>query len=174
MAILGNTFIGAQTRGMDTNSRGIQVTATEASAPGISIWAYIEDTAPGEEWCAALIDPADDETVLAESAVRTNISTVGWYQFSGGGLASFALVNATVYKALVASESAAGANIYFDVGAGIAVANVGVNPLVLFSPLSTDARSYSLYIEYTPAGGMMRPRSGIGSGGMSRMSGGMG
>lgn len=157
---LGYVKIGASTAAMNLAMRGSPTTPIANSAAGISIWAYISDTATGEEWTAALISNSDQQTILAESAVRTDISTAGWYQFTGGTLASYSLTNGTTVIPTIASESVASALIYYDAGSsgdGYNDVITSVNPIVeVTPPMSSDSNKYSIFIQYSPVTSVKR------------------
>ena len=158
MAQLGNTTIGATPRGINGTARGALVTMPAAAASGFSVYAYIEDAAPGDNFRAALISDADKITVLAESNLRTDISTAGWYQFSGGDFATYTPSNGETFIIVVASDSAADANAYYDdLGQDGWSASAGISdidPLTLVDVMNADtARDYSIYLDYTEAGG---------------------
>jgi hypothetical protein len=160
MATVGRTTVGADPRALNATAKGLRITMPEAGAAGVSIFAYVEDTATGDSFGAAIVQGSDQTTVLANSAVRTNISTAGWYEFTGGDLGSFTPSNGGDYILVVASLSAAGANAYND-DAGLdgyagASAVTGLNPLAFGGSatlVSDAARDYSIYMQYTAAGG---------------------
>jgi hypothetical protein len=161
MATLGVTSVGSGPRALNAAAKGIRATMPEAGSAGVSIFAYIEDTGgAGDSFAAAIVDGGDLTTVLANSAVRTNIGAAGWYEFTGSTLASFTPSNGASLLLVIASLSAAGAGAYnSDLGldgyAGATNVN-GLNPLTFTGSatfVSDALRDYSVYMQYTPAGG---------------------
>lgn len=163
MPDIGRTTVGVNTRGINSlGCNGLRITMTEAGAAGVTITAYIEDTATGDQFRACVIDDADKSVVVASSNIRTNISTAGWYTFSGGSLATFTPANATAYVIGVLSDSAAGAVIYEDdIGAdGYAGQASAIDPLAFTFDMEPDVnRDFSIYMTYTAAGGSGRSRN---------------
>ncbi len=159
---LGRTSIGSTPRSTNPNCTGLRVTTPSDPATGFSLFAYIEDTVgAGDNWRAALIQDADKTTVLAASTVRTDVSTAGWYEFNGGDFSTYNPASAETVVIVVCSDSAAGAGTYQDgttaLGTGYTMGSnpTSVSPtLVLGSALLSDAaRDYSIYLQYTVAGG---------------------
>lgn len=160
MATLGNTtFSGTSSRALDIGSwRGVLVTFPEAAATGFSVWGYVADSGTGDSFKAILLDDADGTTVLASSAVRTDVSTAGWYEFSGGTFDSYEPANGESVYALVGSNSAAGALCYYEVDQAIdgylANSSEFTGPTISSAAaIDGGARDYFVYIEYTAAGG---------------------
>lgn len=153
----GRETVGVNTRAINSlGCNGLRITMTEAGAAGVTISAYIEDTATGDQFRACVIDDTDKSVVLASSNIRTDISTVGWYTFSGGSLATFTPADATAYVIGVLSDSAAGANVYEDDAGleGYAGQASAIDPLAFTFDMEPDtARDYSIYMTYTAAGG---------------------
>lgn len=148
MANQGKETVGAATRQLNGIGRGRSVTSN-VNATLVSITAYVEDTGgTGDSFEAAIYDNSGN--LLAESAARTNISTAGWYTFSGGTLGTVSLANGTAYHIVAGSTSAAGAGMYYDDGeTGSIVAGLsgGVTwPATNDFPGAADARSYSIYL----------------------------
>lgn len=159
MPNIGYETIGGTTRTLNGSVRGLKITMTEGGAAGVTITARVEDAATGDSFRAAVINGTDNQTVLAESTIRTDISTANWYTFSGGGLATFTPANGTTYIIVVASNSAADANIYHDGAAaspyvGWVQGITAIDPLTPNGALSEDAtRDFSIYMTYTTEGG---------------------
>lgn len=169
MPTIGNTtFSGSSTRALDSGLwRGVLVTFPEDPATGFSVWAYIEDTGgTGDSFKAVLLDDADGTTVLASSAVRTDISTAGWYEFTGGTFDSYNPGNGESVYALVGSTSASGGFMYYAFGeaADGAFANSSefTGPTInVAAALDGGERDYFVYIEYTAAGGASAPKRSL-------------
>lgn len=160
MADLGNTsFSGSSTRAIDNGSwRGVVVTFPEDPQAGVTVTAYIGDSATGDSFKAALISTSDGTTVLAESAVRTDISTAGWYTFSGGGLATFDGTNGQSVYVMVGSNSSASAVMHWastQTADGYTATSSSFSPLTISFATAIDgsARDYFVYLTYTAAGG---------------------
>ena len=154
MPNLGYETIGVTPRAINSVGRGSAFTMTEDGTLQ-SVTAYIEDGAVGDTFVACVYNgnTLTSATLVETSATRTNISTAGWYTFTCAG--STALTNGTVYAIMVGSNSAAGANVYYDAGTGYGISSFDpTNP-----PASTDlealvdARLYSTYLTYTAGGG---------------------
>lgn len=145
------------TRPLNSNLRGLTITMPAAGAAGVTITAYVEDVSgAGEQFRAAIIDPADGVTVLASSTIRTDISTAGWYTFSGNTFASFTPVNGASYIICVGSTAPADSGMYYD--GSSATSWVGwTGPIATMDPLTLPFsdpdvnRDYSIYLTYTPA-----------------------
>lgn len=154
MANQGKETIGATARQINGIARGRAVTSN-ANATLVSITAYISDSATGDSFEAAIYDNAGN--LLAESATRTNISTAGWYTFTGGTLGSVSLVSGTTYHILVGSTSAANADAYYDAGGtGSIVPTLSGNvtwPASNDFPANADSRDYSIYLTDDAGGG---------------------
>lgn len=154
---------GPDYRSLDGNARGRTVTMPSGTfSAGVTITGYITDSGTGDDFTAAIVSDSDDMTVLAESAVRTDISTAGSYTFSGGTLATFTPAASTTYHIVIGSTSASGAQINFgpetDVGAAGSGGISGVNPMVFPFVIGADAsRGYSIYMTYSEAGGSAVP-----------------
>lgn len=163
MPNIGYETIGGTPRTLNGSARGMKITMPEAGAMGVTVTAYIEDSAPGDSFRAALVSNVDDETILATSDIRTNISAAGWYAFSGGGLAAFTPTNGQIFSVVVGSDSAANANMYHDGNAASPLDGwvAGINTIEPFSttgPLGIDgSRDYSIYMTYSVAGGATPP-----------------
>lgn len=159
MPDIGYTTIGASQRALNSGScRGMGITMPEAGAAGVTITAHLQDTGAGDTFQAAILDGADRSIVLAESAVRTNISSAGWYTFSGDTLATFAPTNGASYVIVVGSNSTADALMSHDANTassldGYAGTADTFDPFHIFDAPAVDAtRDYSIYMTYTSAG----------------------
>lgn len=165
MPNIGRETIAVNPRAVNSGSiKGLRITMAEAGSAGVTITAYVSDSATGDGFRCALIQDGDKTTVLASSDIRTDISTAGWYTFSGGGLASFTPANATSYVLAVSSNSAANANAYEDDASldAWAGATSAFDPLALSGAMTSDAiRDYSIYMTYTAAGGSDNPLANI-------------
>ncbi len=160
MPNIGRETIGVGTRSLNGNAKGLRITMPAGSfAAGVTISAYIADSATGAEFTAFIMQFSDLATILAEGTFRANISTAGWYTFSGSGLATFTPAASTDYVIGVASTSA-GASTCAQDTAGLTGYTVvsGVTdctPLTFSgSPprIAVDAgRDYSIYMTYTDA-----------------------
>lgn len=155
MADIGVTSIGVNDRDLSGAVRGQRVGPVPDSSAGVTISAYIANASAGAEFQAAII-ATDGTTILAQSAVRTDIgASYSWVQFSGGTLASFDPTGLT-FDIVVASESAS-ASIRFDDGAstgGRAGLVTSCNPLVLNGAVGDNSsRLFSIYMTYTEGGG---------------------
>lgn len=161
MPNIGRETIGVNARAVNSGSiKGLRITMTEAGAASVTITAYVSDSSAGDSFRCALIQDADKTTVLASSDARTDISTAGWYTFSGGGLSSFTPADATSYVLCVTSNSAAGADSYQDDASldGWAGGTLTFDPLLLSGALGADAaRDYSIYMTYSQVGGGAQP-----------------
>ena len=161
MAEIGNhPGAPASSRNLALNCKGILIPSFPENGTANSITAFIEGNA-GPNYRAFIIDPADGITVLAQSDMRTNIGTNGYYTFSGGSLASFSLVFASSYILAIGSEDTGIASAFFESGAetydgqtaGSGISSV--NPLTFNSGgMGADStRDYAIYLDYTPGGG---------------------
>jgi hypothetical protein len=157
MPDIGKTTIGGNTRALDDAARGLRIVMTEDAAAGVTITAYISDSATGDNFQAIVVDDTDKTTVIAYSDIRTDISTAGWYTFSGGNLSSYAPSNGTAIVIAALGDGAANALIYHDdtgLDAWIGVGVTSGTPPTLGGAMSSDAiRDYSIYMTYTAAGG---------------------
>lgn len=154
---------GTETRSLDANGRGASIVVSSSVSSGsFAVCAYVEDSATGDGFQAAVGLDADRFTVVAESAVRTDISTAGWYLFTGGDFTTYAPTATTAIWVLIGSDSAASANIYDDQpgsGGNGAVADNGISidPFVVttgFDGVIDDAsRNYRIHIQYNTGGG---------------------
>lgn len=132
-----------------------------SAAAGVSIFARIADTdGAGEEFAGVIVDGIDLQTVLAISAVRTDISGTNWYEFSGGDLLTYAPASGASIVICVGSSATSGATVaQDDVGLDGFTALDALADLTPFTwgstpGLTSDAlRDYSVYMEYTEAGG---------------------
>ena len=150
MPNIGTQTIGATPRQVNALARGSQITMTEDGTL-TDIVAYLSDSATGDTFGAAIYDNAGNR--LATSTTRTNISTAGWYTFTGF---SQALTNGASYWLMAGSgDSVGNANAYHDAGAGSGVTISGTItwPATNDFGASSDARQYSIYATYTAAGG---------------------
>lgn len=159
MATIGRTDVATLTRNVDGVVKGMRVTMAEDAAAGVSLWAYLQDSAAGDSFRALVVSDSDKQTILAYSDIRTDINTVGWYQFTGGTLATYAPTNGTTIVLSVGSDSAAGSLINQD-DAGLdawagAVTNIATPTIGVMA--ADTARDYSLYMEYTVGGGGLPP-----------------
>jgi hypothetical protein len=116
MANIGIETIGDTPRSIDVTARGHRITMPEDAQAGVTITAYIEDASPGDSYRAAIIQDADKTTVLASSAIRTDITAAGWYTFSGGSLATYDPANGESFVLVVLSNSADLASVYYVAG----------------------------------------------------------
>lgn len=157
MPTIGNTNIGGSgTRAMDQVIRGLDITMPSGSnSAGVTITAYLTNPSGTEAFSAAVYaSGANNAALLAESASRSDITAAGWYTFSGGGLATFTPAASTAYVIVVGSYTNADATINYDDGAGRNQSISGVGPIVMtVEPMNSDARTYSVYMTYTEAGG---------------------
>lgn len=164
MATIGRTTDGAFPRAVQGGCKAIRVTMPEAGAAGVSVWARVEDTGgAGESWAAFIMDGANNGTILATSAIRADVSTLGWKQFSGGGLASFAPANGASYLLCIGTLSSAGSSVYNDDAGATYDPFVSATVITSLTPVTFSGtavldpdnalRDYSIYLEYTPAGG---------------------
>jgi hypothetical protein len=158
MATLGITGTGGNTRSINGIYRGSPLLTMPANSTSYTVRGYIEDSAAGDSFRAIIV--ADDETtIVAYSDVRTNISTVGEYTFSGGTFASVQLNSGTSYYFLIGSNSAANAfSRYGDtptIGSALAtVNNITATPPTMTGAVTLDAtRDIIVWLDYTAAGG---------------------
>jgi hypothetical protein len=150
MPNIGTETIGATPRQVNGNARGISVTMTEDGTLS-SITAYLSDTGTGDTFGAAIYDSGGNR--LQTSTTRTDISTAGWYTFTGF---TQALTNTSSYYIVAGSgDSAANAFAYHDAGTGYLVTITGTItwPATNDFGANSDARQYSIYATYTTAGG---------------------
>lgn len=137
--------------------RGNFITMTEPGAAGVTLTFRLWDNAntAGDSVKACIFDTSG--TLLAESAVRTDISTEAEYTFSGGDLTSFAPANATTYYICVVSTSTTVRAFYDNVATpgGIHVSDQDTStfgPPAAFSafgPALNDTRSSIAWMTYT-------------------------
>lgn len=155
MATLGRTSIATNDRAFISVAKGLRVQIPEdAQAGSVSLWAYIGDVASGESYQMAIVDDSDDQSILAYSSIRTDVQALGWYQFTGGTLGSFAPTNSTIFHIICGNNAAADANIRQDDAGMDGQASLGSftpgTPPSLSAAMSSDAtRDYSVYMEYT-------------------------
>lgn len=150
MPNIGTETIGATPRQVNAFARGISVTMPENGTLS-SITAYLSDSATGDTFGAAIYDSGGNR--LQTSTTRTNISTAGWYEFTGF---TQALTNGSSYFIMAGSgDSAANANGYHDTGTGYGITISGTItwPATHDFPANQDTRQYSVYATYTTAGG---------------------
>jgi hypothetical protein len=163
MADIGYTTIGSSGRALNGGVKGMKVTMAEDGEAGVTITARLSDSATGDSFRAAIVNATDNDTVIASSTIRTDISTAGWYTFSGGGLATFQPANGVTYMLTVGSDSAANAQIYHDadtatVHTGWSGAVTTIDPFEVNGVGADATRDYSIYMTYTPdAGGSIVP-----------------
>jgi hypothetical protein len=155
---------GSSVRNMNTNCKGLTVTTPSDPATGFTVTAKVEDAGTGDNFRAALISASDNSTVLAASAVRTDISTVNTYTFSGGDFDTYNPGNGDTFHLVVCSDSASDANAYQN-DAGTAFNGVTmtgaptlVSPTLVLAPQTmgldaAGARRYVIYMTYTVEGG---------------------
>jgi hypothetical protein len=152
---IGNTNIGASgTRALDEVIRGIEVTMPSGTfAASVTLTAYLTNPSGTEAFtCAVYGSAANNAALLAESAARTDITSAGWYTFSGGTLASFTPSATTTYIIVCGSYSNADATINYDDGAGRNQSISGVAPIVMtVEPMNSDLRTHSVYMTYSVA-----------------------
>ena len=167
----GRLTQGSADRPMNGVARGLRVTLSGDPTPGFRIWARLSDSATGDGFKAAVVNASDHDTVLAESAERTDISTAGWYMFSGADFDTVNLANGATIEIVIVSNSAA--NALFnqdDIGLlGVVSSTLTYGPpFDLIDPLADDTtRDYSIYIEYQ-TGGAAGGNCNMGMLGMSR------
>lgn len=153
MPNLGYETIGATPRAINAVARGSVFSMTENGTLQ-SVTAYIEDGATGDTFVAVVYNATTltAATLVETSASRTNISTVGWYTFTFAGTTS--LVNGTPYFIGVGSNSAAGANVYYDTGTGYSISTFDPTspPASTDLEAAADLRLYSTYLTYTTSG----------------------
>lgn len=171
MATLGTTVAGASFRTLNNTCRGHLLTTPAAIGAGsYSIFAYLSDSAAGANYRAAIVSASDYTTVLASSAIRTDISTAGWYEFSGGDFASYGLSNATAYVFSIASDSATTPYLYYQAPGATTARAAGsgitdIDPLTIPVAMGADAtRDYSLYLNYTVSSTKRRRMAFMGMG----------
>lgn len=156
MPNLGNEVAGASVRQINSTARGSVFTATEDGTL-TSLTARIEDAATGDTFVGVLYNAntITAATLVATTATRTDISTAGWYTFT---FSSGTITNGTAYWIGVGSNSAAGANVYHDTGAGYSIGsfNPASPPASTDLDATVDTRQISTYITYTTAGGAVR------------------
>jgi hypothetical protein len=155
MADIGVTTIGANDRDIISAARGQRVGPVPVAEVGVTVTAYIRNAVGGTECQAAIID-TDGTTILAQSAVRTDVgSSLAWVTFSGGTFSTFDPSGLT-FDLLVASESS-DAWTRFDDGVstgGRAGLITSLNPWVLNGAIGDNStRSFSIYMTYTPDAG---------------------
>jgi len=152
MAQLGRTTIGVNTWELSLKISGLRVTMPDSAMVGVSVFAYVEDNVVGSQFRAALLHDADKQTVLASSAIRTDITTAGWYEFSGGTFAAYAPQQGQTFVIAIVSDSAEIASIYQDnVGLDAWTASafiISMDPLEVEPLVPATAEDYSIYLEY--------------------------
>lgn len=176
MAFIGNQTNGGNPRSLNGAYRAYRITMPDNVDPGNYILhAKIEDTVVGDNF-RGLIFGADLSTVVASTTVRSDISTAQFEPFSGGTFASVGLVASTVYYLAVGSDSAAGANAFFDDDAdppdnddngftGTVNSLTADPPTITGSLVNDPTRPFCIYLEYTPAvAGGDRVLTRLGSG----------
>jgi hypothetical protein len=140
--------------------RSSLITMPEAGAAGVTMtWRLFDDAnLPGDSVKAGIFS-ADGSTLLAESAVRTDISTQGEYTFSGGGFATFAPVNGASYQIAVIANDVS-VNVVYDNVVSPAGTWRQDNDLSTFGPpmafaalplTTNDTRTAIGYMTYTSA-----------------------
>src|SRR5690606_10891040 len=152
--------------------RGNVITMTEDGEAGVTLTFRIFDNAStaGDSVKACIFDATDD-SLLAESAVRTDITTEAEYTFSGGGLATFTPANAASYIICVLANSSTVRAVYDNVASpgGIQVTDQDAStfgPPAAFSAFGSapnDTRSAIAWMTYTSAGSGTQEVSGGGS-----------
>lgn len=142
--------------------RGNVITMTEDGQAGVTLTFRLWDNADtaGDSVKAGIFNASTD-ALIAESDVRTDISTEGEYTFSGGGLATFTPANATSYFILVMANSST-VRVFYDTVAspnGIQVTDQDASvfgPPMAFSAFGSapnDTQSIIGWMTYTSAGG---------------------
>ncbi len=159
---IGRETIGSGTRNLSQNAKGLRITMPSGTfAAGVTISCHLGDTdAGGEEFIGFVVQSADQQTVIAQSTARTDITTTQWYTFSGDSLATFTPVASTAYIIGCASTATSGAIASKDDASldGFAALDTvaDVTPLTWGSTpgLTSDAvRDYSVYMTYNTASG---------------------
>lgn len=145
--------------------RGNVITMAEDGDEGVTLTFRLLDNAgtPGDSVKAAVF--AADESLIAESDVRTDIAAEGEYTFSGGGLDTFAPANGVTYYICVIASSTTVRSVFDDIASpnGTQVTDQDSStfgPPVAFSAFGAflnDARSTIGYMTYTTGGGEPEP-----------------
>jgi len=152
----GRTSIGAATRPIQNLVKGISATiGADLAAGTCSIFAHFVGTGTaGGEFRAFVLTGTDFDTVVVQSDMRNDLSADGWYEFTGGTLASYAPTAGTAVVLAIGS-TASGAPAISQDNAGLegwsSQANItDVTPLTWGVPdgLIADVnRDYSIYLE---------------------------
>lgn len=152
--------------------RGNVITMTEDGSAGVTLTFRIFDNAStaGDSVKAGIFNASTD-ALIAESAVRTDITTEAAYTFSGGGLTSFTPANGVSYFICVLANSSTIRVVFDNVASpgGINVSDQDASPFgppMAFSAFGSalnDTRSVIGWMTYTSAGG--------GGGGAPRFQG---
>jgi hypothetical protein len=157
--------IGYQSPSGDDNEhllvmRCNEVTMTEDAEAGVTVtWRIADDANTAGDQVKSGIFDATGATLLAESTVRTDITTQGEYTFSGGGFTTFDPANATTYLLCILASDAS-VYVVFDNVASPSGLWVQDDNFSTFSPLAftgtptaNDAKSAIGFMTYTPAAG---------------------
>jgi hypothetical protein len=152
--------------------RGNRITMSEDGSAGVTLSFRIFDNAStAGDSVKACIFNASTDALIAESAVRTDITTEALYTFSGGGLSSFTPANGVSYFICVLANSSTIRSVFDDIAApgGVQVTDQDAStfgPPAAFSGFGSflnDARSTIGHMTYTSSGG--------GGGGAPRFAG---
>lgn len=139
--------------------RGNVVTMPQAGAAGVTVTFRCGDDAntPGDNLKAGIFSAG---ALLAESAVRNDISVQAEYAFSGGGFATFTPANGATYQLMLIGDDGSVYAVYDNVtaGTGLSVSDDNVSvfgPPMAFggTPTPNTSRSYIAYMTYSLAGG---------------------
>ena len=152
----GRTSIGAATRPIQNLVKGISATiGADLAAGTCSIFAHFVGTGTaGGEFRAFVLTGTDFDTVVVQSDMRNDLSADGWYEFTGGTLASYAPTAGTAVVLAIGS-TATGAPAISQDNAGLegwsSQANItDVTPLTWGVPdgmIADVNRDYSIYLE---------------------------
>lgn len=145
--------------------RGNLITMTEAGEAGVTLTFRLVNNGGGTPNVKAGIFNAAGTVLLAESSVRTNITTENAYTFSGSGLATFEPEDATTYAICAIASSSDIRVLYDDVVApgGARVTDQDAStfgpPMAFsgFGMVTDDTKSIIGYMTYTSGGGGAPP-----------------
>lgn len=160
MPDIGYTSAAGDDEANCTVIRGNTITMTEAGAASVTLTFRLKNNGVGTPNVKAGVFTSGG-TLIAESSVRTDITTEGPYTLSGGGLSSFTPADATTYLIGVISSSVDIVVLYDNIVSpgGIQVqdqdSSVFGPPMAFsgFGPSLNDDRSTIGYMTYTAAGG---------------------
>jgi hypothetical protein len=159
MADIGNISAStpANSRNLNLNCKGVALGSFPENGDAISISAWLSGTS-GQPYRAFIIDAADGTTVLAQSDIRTDITSAADYELGGGTLAGYDLTATSLYIICVGTTENSVALAYYESGTETYDGQSTSSGLTSIDPFdgamtADSGRDYAIYLTYTAAGG---------------------